>query len=126
MIKFRIDVPIYDDSLLVFLDCDYHIVSDYVYKKYGIIIGDGSCNVSELISLDDGTDTYYILWCGDILGDYRCNIVHELGHYCIRILNRRGIDINVDNSEPFCYLLSFMNGKMEAKINKEISNGNTI
>lgn len=35
-------------------------------------------------------------------------LAHELSHACLTMLDRRGIDVQEANQEPFCYLLGHL------------------
>lgn len=48
------------------------------------------------------------------------NIVHEVSHYVIRLMTHRGLPINDESSEAFCYMTDWLFGKVHFFLNHKL------
>jgi hypothetical protein len=87
---------------------------DKVRKKYV----KGKCHIQNSAGVCGGYKDNTIILVGVFDGTIN-TLTHEVGHAVIKILGSRGVPIDDNNSEAFCYLLGHLVGSLEPLNNKD-------
>ena len=113
--KYRIPDPIYHSCLYLVIS-DHKDFEDYIQKldKEYIPI-ENHIPTMKLTSVHykskDGnifTDSYLWMPKWEFCRDDLSSLVHEVSHFSIRIILSRGIDVTIDNNEPYCYYVEYI------------------
>lgn len=109
MIKLRIDVPIYNATVVVYLSDEHNIKQD-IKNTYNVSIPKiyGDCGGS--FNIETNVGTRYILWVDTFnQTDKRLSTFHhESIHIANFILSDVGVETSVDNDEALAYLSEFV------------------
>lgn len=98
--KIKFNVPIYDHDVVFF---DSAVDASAYIGEEAWLFSSWTNNRVSVITVD-----LEALKCGHFDPKYLQTLSHECCHSAIDILNKKGIAVNYENQETFCYLQDFI------------------